>query len=325
MTRRYAGVLILGLVGLLLAAAPALAPNDPRQQFSGHVYAPPMPPRLLENGELRRPFVYPVVVVDRLERRYELDAERPQRIMFFARGRLASTEGAEPWLLLGGDALGRDVFARLLSAGRLSLGVAAVAVVLTLAIGSLAGAVAAVAGGRVDRLITAAADFTVVLPMTYAVMTLRAAMPLTLAPSTIFWTMAVVMAVATWPLPARGVRAILLAERQKGYAEAAYAAGGTPLRILLRHLLPAAASHVAIQGLLLFPAYIFAEATLSFVGLGFAEPSASWGVMLQDAARVSAMTEAPWLLSPAVAIVLTVLATGLLIDADLSPAPFTER
>ena len=325
MKGRRTGALAVGVVAVLFAAAPVLAPNDPREQFPGHAYAPPMRPRLFENGELRRPFVYPVVVVDRLERRFEIDARRPQPIAFFADGRLASTEGDDPWLLLGGDSLGRDVFARLLSAGRLSLGVAIVAVLLTLAIGSLAGAVAASAGGRVDRLVTALADFTIVLPMTYAVMTLRAAMPLSLSPATIFWTMAVVMALATWPLPARGVRAILLAERAKGYAEAAYAAGGTPLRILLRHLLPAAAGHVAIQGLLLFPAFIFAEATLSFVGLGFAEPSASWGVMLQDAARVSSMVEAPWLLSPAVAIVLTVLATRMLIDGDRSPTPFTER
>lgn len=325
MTRRRAGLVAVGAFGAILAAAPVLAPNDPWRQFPDHAYAPPMLPRMLENGELRRPFVYPVVVVDRLERRFEEDHQRRLRIAFFSGGRVASTESGAPWLLLGGDALGRDVFARLLSAGRLSLGVAVVAVFLTLATGALLGALAASAGGRVDQLLTALADFTIVLPMTYAVVTLRAAMPLTLSPETVFWTMAVVMALATWPIPARGVRAIVMAERRKGYAEAAYAAGGTPLRILLRHLLPAAAGHIAIQGLLLFPAFIFAEATLSYVGLGFAEPSASWGVMLQDAARISAMTEAPWLLSPAVAIVLTVLATRLLIEGDGSPTPFTER
>lgn len=308
MTRRRTGILLLGVLAALFVMAPYLSPNDPWRQFPGHAYAPPMAPRILHQGELRRPFVYPVTVVNRLERRFESDRSRPQTIAFFADGRFATTESGEPWLLLGGDPLGRDVFARLLNAGRLSLSVAGVAVLLTLGIGTLAGAVAGFNGGRIDRVITTIADFAVVLPMLYAVVTLRAAMPLVLSPATIFWTMAVVMAVATWPFPARGVRAIVAAERTKEYAEAAYAAGATPLRILLRHLLPAAAGHVAIQGFLLFPAFIFAEATLSFVGLGFAEPSASWGVMLQDAARVSAMTEAPWLLSPAIAIVLTVLA-----------------
>jgi peptide/nickel transport system permease protein len=271
-----------------------------------------MLPRIVDAGEWRRPFVYPLTLANRLERRFEEDRQSPLTLRFFADGRLVSTGSSEPWLLLGGDPLGRDVFARLLNGGRLSLGVALIAVILTLAIGAVAGGAAGFAGGWFDRAVTGVADFVVVLPMVYAVVTLRAAMPLVLDPPAIFWTMVVVMALATWPLPARGVRAIVAAERRKEYAEAAYAAGAGPLRILLRHLLPAAAGHMAAQSLLLFPAFIFAEATLSYVGLGFAEPSASWGVMLQDAGRVSAITEAPWLLAPAAAIVLTVLASQML-------------
>jgi peptide/nickel transport system permease protein len=322
MSRRTIGASLLALLLAAFAAAPVLAPNDPRRQFPDHAYAPPMRPHVLDGGELRRPFVYPVSVVNRLERRFEEQTGRPVPIEFFSQGRLASTGSASPWLLLGGDPLGRDVFARVLSGGRVSLGVAAVAVLLAVAGGALLGAAAGFAGGRADRIITALADFTIVVPTVYAIVTLRAVMPVSLDPATVFWTMVVVMAVATWPIPARGVRAIVAVERRKPYAEAAYAAGAGPLRILLRHLLPAAAGHAAIQGFLLFPAFIFAEATLSFVGLGFAEPSASWGVMLQDAARLSAMTEAPWLLAPAAAIVLTVVATRMLIGdgGDLAPA-----
>jgi peptide/nickel transport system permease protein len=312
MTRRSAGAALLTGLAAIFAAAPVLAPNEPSRQFSDHAYAPPMLPRIVDAGEWRRPFVYPLTVANRLERRFEEDRQRPLTLRFFADGRLVSTGSSEPWLLLGGDPLGRDVFARLLNGGRLSLGVALIAVILTLAIGAVAGGAAGFAGGWFDRAVTGVADFVVVLPMVYAVVTLRAAMPLVLDPPAIFWTMVVVMALATWPLPARGVRAIVAAERRKEYAEAAYAAGAGPLRILLRHLLPAAAGHMAAQSLLLFPAFIFAEATLSYVGLGFAEPSASWGVMLQDAGRVSAITEAPWLLAPAAAIVLTVLASQML-------------
>jgi peptide/nickel transport system permease protein len=321
MTRQRAGAALLALLAGIFAAAPVLAPNDPRRQFPDHAFAPPMRPHLADEDGLRRPFIYPVTVVNRLERRFERDESRPVPIEFLSNGRLASTDPASPWLLLGGDPLGRDVFSRLLSGGRLSLGVAIVAVVLALGAGGLLGAIAGFAGGRTDRIITGIADFTIVVPMIYAVVTLRAVMPLAPAPSTIFWTMAVVMAVATWPLPARGVRAIIAGERRKGYAEAAYAAGAGPLRILLRHLLPAAAGHVAIQGFLLFPAFIFAEATLSFVGLGFAEPASSWGVMLQDAARLSAMTEAPWLLAPAAAIVMTVVAARMLAGDGAGLAP----
>lgn len=308
---RVAGLAGLTFLAAVFAAAPVLSPNDPSRQFAGHAYAPPMRPHVRDAGHWRRPFVYPVAVRSPLERRFEEDRADPRPVQFFSGGRLATIQAPEPWLLLGGDPLGRDVFARLLNGGRFSLGIAGVAVMLSLALGSFIGGVAGFRGGRFDRLAMAAADFTIVLPMLYAVLTLRAALPLTMSHTAVFWTMASVMAFASWPLPARGVRAIVAAESRKSYAEAAYAAGAGPLRILLRHLLPAAAGHLAVQGLLLFPAFIFAEATLSFVGLGLAEPFASWGVMLQDAAGVSAMTEAPWLLAPAAAIVLTVLATQL--------------
>lgn len=311
MTRRSLGAWLLAVIATAVVAGPGLAPNPPSHQYADMAYAPPMLPRILHDGALTRPFVYPVTVADRLNRRYDIDTSRPLPIRLLSHGRLLSVEGDQPWLLLGGDPLGRDVFARLLEGGRLSLLVALVAVGITLGLGAAAGAVAGFAGGATDRVITTMADFVIVLPMLYAVVTLRAAMPLVMDNRTIFWTMAGVMALASWPLPARGARAIVAAERRKEYVEAAYAVGGSPLRILLRHVLPAAGSHLATQGFLLFPAFIFAEATLSFLGLGFAEPLASWGVMLQDAGRISAMTEAPWLLAPAGALVLTVLGVHL--------------
>ena len=305
------GVVVLVLVAAAAAAASAIAPNDPARQHAGMAYAPPMRLRIVHDGGLHRPFFYPLVLENRLERRFRADTSRPVSLKFFANGRLVSAPPDAAWLPLGADPLGRDVFSRTLLGGRLSLAVSAVAVVLTLLVGGLAGALAGFAGGVVDRVITGLADIVIVLPAIYAIMTMRAAMPLVLDTSTIFWTLAAVLAVATWPMPARGVRAIIALERTKPYAEAAYAAGAGPLRILLRHLLPAARGHLAIQGLLLFPAFIFAEATLSYVGLGFAEPSPSWGVMLQDAGRVTAMVEAPWLLAPAAAIVITILAVHL--------------
>ena len=73
--------------------------------------------------------------------------------------------------------------------------------------------------------------------------------------------------------------------------------------------MPAARGHLATQAFLLFPAFILAEATLSYLGLGFAPEQASWGVMLQDAGSVSVIAESPWILAPAVAIVVSVLAT----------------
>lgn len=310
---RAAGIAVLAAVALLAAFAPALAPNDVSRQFPDLSYAPPMPPRIVDDeGRWHAPFVYPLRLVDRLERRYVEDRSTRVPLRWLTSGALVTTDGdAAPWLPLGADALGRDVFARALRGARLSLGVAAVAMLGAMCLGAMFGAIAGYAGGRVDEALMRAADFVLVLPGIYVVLALRAAMPLVLSNAQVFWTMGVVLALAGWPYPARGVRAVVAAERGKEYAEAARAAGASPLRILLRHLLPAARGFLLIQAALLVPAFVLTEATLSFVGLGFAEPTPSWGVMLQEAARVSVLVDAPWLLAPAVGIVIVVSAVHL--------------
>jgi len=320
---RIAGLLLLGLVAGAAALAPVLTPHSGVEQFTDRAYAPPMRPRIVgADGRLRAPFVYPLKLVDRLERRYVEDSSRPVPLRWFSGGAIVSIDERDgPWLPLGADAVGRDVFARLVRGGRVSLGVAALAVAGALCLGALIGAASGFHGGRLDTALMAIADLVLILPAIYVVLTLRAAMPLVLTPAQIFWTMAGVLAAAGWPLAARGVRAIVAMERSREYAEAARAAGASPLRILLRHLLPAAGGFLAVHAALLLPAFILAEATLSFVGLGFAEPTASWGIMLGDAGRGRAFAEAPWLLSPAAAIALTSMAVNLL----TSGAAHTER
>lgn len=310
---RRVGWGLLAAIALLSVAAPVVAPNDVAQQFADLGYAPPMPLRIVDSeGRWHAPFVYPVRLVDRLQRRYIEDRTTRVPLRWFSAGVLASTDSPNvPWLPLGGDALGRDVLARMLIGARLSLGVAAVAVGGALCIGALVGAVAGFFGGRLDNGLMRVADFVLVLPAIYVVLALRASMPLVLSTSQVFWTVAAVLALAGWPYPARGVRAVIAAERRKEYAEAAKAAGAGGVRILLRHLLPATRGFLLVQATLLLPAFILAEATLSYVGLGFMEPVPSWGTMLREAAGMGALVEAPWLLAPAGAIVITVLAVHL--------------
>lgn len=310
--RRFGWVLLAG-VAVLGAGAPWLGPNDVARQFQDLAYAPPMLPRIVDaEGRWRAPFVYPVRLVDRLERRYVEDRATRVPLRWFSGGVLAtSADPRVPWLPLGADALGRDVFARVLRGAGLSLGVAVIAVAGALSLGALVGALAGFSGGRLDHGLMRIADFVLVLPAIYVVLVLRASLPLVLSTAQVFWTVGSVLALAGWPYPARVVRAIVAAERHKEYAEAAKAAGAGRLRILLRHLLPATRGSLLVQGTLLLPAFILAEATLSFVGFGFLEPVPSWGVMLYEAGRVGAMVEAPWLLTPAVAIVITVLAVHL--------------
>ena len=94
--------------------------------------------------------------------------------------------------------------------------------------------------------------------------------------------------------------------------QAAQSLGAGPLRILTVHLIPACAGHLLVQATLLLPAFILAEATLSFIGLGFPDPIASWGTMLAGAGNYNAIARFPWTLAPAVAIFAIVLPTNLL-------------
>ena len=311
---RRAGIALIACVALSALLAPALAPNRPETRFPDRAFAPPMPLRVIDAaGRWRAPFVYPIRLADRLERRYEEDRSRPVPITWFSRGVVAQVGDTQfgPWLPLGADGSGRDVFARLLYGARLSLAVALLATLGALLAGTLVGGAAGAAGGLVDEALMRFSDFVLVLPAMYVVLALRAALPLVLPPAQVFALVAGILALVGWPIVARGVRAIVAAERERDYAQAALALGAGRARLLLRHLLPAARGFLAAQAALLAAAFILAEATLSYVGLGFPDPSVSWGVMLQEAANVSVMADAPWTLAPAAGIFLLVLGVNL--------------
>jgi peptide/nickel transport system permease protein len=311
---RAAGATLLCIIAGSAVAAPVLTTHTPVRQYVEHAQAPPMWPRIIDReGQIRRPFVYAIRLVDRLERRYEEDRARPMTIRWFAGGAIASIDETQaPWFVLGTDPVGRDVLTRLLFGTRVTLSVACVAAIGALALGIVVGAPAGFFGGRIDTGLMALADFVLVLPAMYVVLAIRAALPLVLSVQQVFAALAVILMAAGWPLAARGVRVIVRSERRKEYAEAAYAMGAGRLRILLRHLLPAASGFLAVTGTMLVPAFILAESTLSLVGFGFPVPTATWGTLLRDAWESRAFVEAPWLMAPAGAVTLTVLSLHLL-------------
>ena len=312
MTRRArTGVILaIGLAACALAA-PWLAPYDPGRQFSAYPFAPPMRPHVIDaGGSWRAPFVYPMRLVDPLERRYEEDRTRMIPLRWVS-GALVRVDGAEPWFALGSDAIGRDVLSRVAAGARLSLGVALLGTVIALAVGAAAGAVAGYAGGWADAALMRVADLVLVLPGIYVVLALRGALPLVLSPVQVFAALVLVFSLVGWPAAARGVRGIFIVERSEEYAEAARAVGAGPMRVIGRHLLPASLGFLYVQATVLLPAFVMAEATLSYVGLGFAPPAPSWGAMLQDAGSARGGADAPWLLTPAIAIVMSVLVVQL--------------
>jgi len=215
------------------------------------------------------------------------------------------------------------VFARLVFGARVSLGLAIAAALGAMLIGVSIGGAAGYVGGMLDEILMRIADFVMVLPAIYVVLALRSVLPLVLSAAEVFTLLVVIFAVVGAPFIARGVRAVVRSERRLEYAAAAQALGAGDMRLLVRHLLPAARGFISVQITLLVPAFIVAEATLSYVGLGFPDQVASWGTMLHDASsNIRVFADFPWLLSPAAAMFLVVLGVNLVMQNSRSPAAF---
>ena len=299
---------LLVCLALVAAFGPWLAPYHPETQHREFLYAPPMLPRILHEGRLQKPFVYAITMADRLAQRYEVDRQQRRSLPWF------DDNVAQPVFLLGADSFGRDLLSRLLHGARFSLSVALAAAAGALLIGALVGGLAGYRGGWVDDLAMRAVDFVIVLPVIYVALIIRATLPLTLPPSTVFVMMTSIFALVGWPFVARGVRGIIAAEREREYVLAARSLGAGSWRIITRHLLPACSGYLLVQATLLLPAFILGEATLSYVGLGFPDYVATWGTMLDDASQVNAMTRFPWTLAPAAAIFTVVLTANVILS-----------
>lgn len=202
---------------------------------------------------------------------------------------------------LGADVMGRDVLARLLMGARVSLGVGLAATLLGLVGGTLAGIAAGWVGGATDTAIARSMDALLAFPMLLFAVALATALE-----GGGGWAPILVIALATWPYLGRLVRAEVLRLRALPFVEAARATGATPLRIVVRHLLPNLAGPLLAFGTLSLASNVLFEASLAFLGLGVPPPTPSWGGMIRDG--VPLYNVAWWItLFPGAAVVATAL------------------
>ena len=219
---------------------------------------------------------------------------------------------------MGTDDMGQDVLARILYGGRVSMAVGLVSMLIAIFLGTLIGALAGYCGGTTDAVLMRCTDLFIALPqlplLLLVVYLFRDPMRRAFDPEVgIFLLMVSVIGALRWMEPARLVRAAVLSIKTQAYIEAAHAAGATPLRLVLRHVLPNALSPVIVAASLSVGAAILAESSLSFLGLGFPPDMPTWGRLLYDAKDF--LDSAPhWALFPGLMIFLAVLSVNYVGD-----------
>ncbi|HBR10348.1 ABC transporter permease [Candidatus Bipolaricaulota bacterium] len=220
------------------------------------------------------------------------------------RHRFAAPSGEHP---LGTDEVGRDVLTRLMYGGRISLSLGIIVAAISVIIGLSFGAISGYLGGTVDSLMMKFVDFMLCLPFFPILMVLVVVI------GGGFWNLVLIMTIFGWMGVARIVRAEILAVKAQDFVSAARATGASQARILFRHLIPNVVAPVIVAATLAVGGAIIGEASLSFLGLGIAPPTPSWGNMLFNA-RAYFWNAPALVIWPGLLIFLTVLSVNFIGD-----------
>ena len=287
---RVAAWALLVVVCLIAVCPDFFSPYSPSRQYRDLPYAAPgryhgASPRWLVHGE---PYRWLGVVPTSLRL---VAVPEPGRIF-----------------LLGTDEFGRDWYSRLCHGASVSLLLAPAAALLSLLFAVAIGGWAGYQGGWIDVLVMRASEVFIVLPWFYVVVALRAALPLTLGSTGTLFTVFALLATLGCATPARLFRGLVLSLKTGEFVIAARAAGAGGPHIFRCHLLPFLLQAAWTQFLVSVPAYIVTEVTLSFLGLGVAEPTPTWGGMLVPLQQYVVLTSYPWMFAPAVAVVVVCMA-----------------
>ncbi len=343
------GAILLLIFYVAVIAADFIAPYDPyASQPNGSLLPPTKVYWVSQSGQFIGPHVYPTTQgetnLETGDRQIIVDFKKPSPLRLFVSGaeyrllqltlplppkwdevtifpgiplnwHLFGTTNGVKFNLLGTDDQGRDQLSRLLHGGRISMFIGIFGVAISFPLGLLIGGISGYFGGWIDSIIMRLAEVLMTFPSIYLLVTLGAVLPPGLSSTQRFLLIVVITSVIGWAGLARVIRGQVLSIKEREFVQASRAMGGNPLYIIVRHVLPQTATYVIISATLAVPSFIGAEAILSLIGLGIQQPDPSWGNMLSLASNASIMVLQPWLiLSPAVLIILTVLAFNLLGD-----------
>lgn len=324
--------IVLILFYTVVIFADFFAYSNPQRDNADLLLLSPQPIHWFDEGRFA-PYIHPVVGKrdpKTFKKVYQPDPSQKVPLVFFAEGyeyklfgllpadrHLIGVEGVpaeQSIFLLGTDKLGRDLFSRLMVATSLSLTIGLAGVALSLFLGILLGGLSGLYGGAIDSVIQRVIEIVRSVPTIPLWMALAAAVPSEWPIERVYFIIVLILGVIGWTTLARVVRGRFLSLRTEDFVTAAELAGAGQLRIIFRHMVPSFLSHIIAATTLALPAMIIAETSLSFLGLGLRPPAISWGVLLKDAQNVQAVAISPWLLYPAIPVVIAVLAFNFLGD-----------
>jgi peptide/nickel transport system permease protein len=263
------------------------------------------------------------------KRVYVADPEVKVPIRFFAQGfeyrlfgliptnrHLIGVDGdaTKTIFLLGTDVQGRDLWSRLVYGTRISLTIGLVGVAMSLVLGVILGGFSGFYGGVLDTVIQRIIEILRSIPTIPLWMGLAAALPRDWTVLQIYFAITIIISLLGWTELARVVRGRFLALREEDFVVSARLVGCSQMRTIFVHMVPSFMSHIIAATTLALPAMIVSETALSFLGLGLRPPAISWGVLLQQAQNVQTVAISPWLMLPAVPVIIAVMAFNFLGD-----------
>jgi peptide/nickel transport system permease protein len=325
---------VIGLIYLAAIFAEFLAPVSSQTYDSRFTYAPPQ--QLHFAGTDANGVFHPVYIngysveIDpiALSRSYKIDPAVVIPMGLLVRGEpykfwglfeadlhlFGPTVPGQPFFLFGADRLGRDVFSRTVHGTRVSMSVGLIGVTFSLLLGIILGGISGLYGGWVDDVIQRVIELLNSIPTIPLWMGLAAAVPISADPILVYIWITVILSLIGWTDLARVVRGRFLSLKTEDFVIAARLDGCSQMRIIWRHMVPSFMSHIIASVTLAIPTMILAETALSFLGIGLRPPVVSWGVLLQEAQNILAVSSAPWLFLPGLAVIVTVLALNFLGD-----------